>query len=97
MLQLPDIRLEITGKKKPKQVMSYNSRKAEIYRTNIADENQARQLKERLLSFFPTMRICFDLEDCDNILKIESSNDLEKVQIEAHAKTIGIHIQPLED
>ena len=43
----------------------------EVYRTNIRDERQADFLVKRLQEKYPTYKINFDLEDCDNILRVE--------------------------
>ena len=43
----------------------------EVYRTNISDERQADFLVTRLQEKYPTYKINFDLEDCDNILRVE--------------------------
>lgn len=43
----------------------------EIFKTNVAKQEQARQLLGLLLQRFPSSKINFDLEDCDKILRVE--------------------------
>lgn len=44
----------------------------EVFKTNIEDEQVAEELKRVLKKEIPGSSINFDLEDCDNILKIEA-------------------------
>ncbi|MBP0902524.1 hypothetical protein ACFSKN_02750 [Mariniflexile gromovii] len=44
----------------------------EIFKTNIADENTAKTVLSELAIHLPNSYINFDLEDCDNILRIEN-------------------------
>ena len=50
----------------------------EIFKTNIEREGTAKDLKLELLEQFPDCKINFDLEDCDRILRIESTVDIGK-------------------
>ena len=45
----------------------------EVFRTNVHDEGDSQYLLRHLQSHFPDGRINFDLEDCDRILRVESS------------------------
>ena len=42
----------------------------EVFKTNVQDDRQAAMLMQPLAHLFPNYRITFDLEDCDNILRI---------------------------
>jgi hypothetical protein len=43
----------------------------EVFKTNVALQEQACKLLGLLLQRFPSSRINFDLEDCDKILRVE--------------------------
>lgn len=43
----------------------------EVFKTNVQRQKQARILEEALASQFPSIKINFDLEDCDKILRVE--------------------------
>lgn len=44
----------------------------EVFKTNIKDEDTAETILCRLMAYLPEAYINFDLEDCDNILRIEN-------------------------
>lgn len=46
----------------------------EVFRTNVDNENAARELTRVLSSVFPLGRVNFDLDDCDRILRIEHAS-----------------------
>jgi hypothetical protein len=48
----------------------------EVFKTNVQEEEQSKQLIEKLCYHFPACRINFDLEDCDKILRVEGNNFL---------------------
>jgi hypothetical protein len=43
----------------------------EVFKTDVADESQAKKLRQLLLQHFPSTRINFDLDDCDKVLRVE--------------------------
>lgn len=43
----------------------------EVFKTNIREVNEAANMLQMLLGYFPGYLINFDLEDCDRILRIE--------------------------
>jgi hypothetical protein len=52
----------------------------EVFKTNVTTKNDAKKIISALQVFLPLAKINFDLEDCDKILRIESSFiDIEKV------------------
>jgi hypothetical protein len=52
----------------------------EVFKTNIDEDSDTNAITQRLLEQFPLSKINFDLEDCDKILRIESSFiDVKKV------------------
>jgi hypothetical protein len=44
----------------------------EVFKTNIQDKDTAGKIREDLRRHFPGYKINFDLDDCDNILRVES-------------------------
>jgi hypothetical protein len=44
----------------------------EVFKTNVREVEVSVRLTQTLHEHFPNAKISFDLEDCDNILKIES-------------------------
>lgn len=52
----------------------------EVFKTNVSKISQARVLIRKLREYFPKCRINFDLQDCDNILRVEGKNiSIEKI------------------
>jgi hypothetical protein len=45
-----------------------------VYKTDVKIGRDAGQITAKLLREFPGSDISFDLEDCDNVLRIESFN-----------------------
>lgn len=43
----------------------------EVFTTNINSFSRAEQVQENMQVFFPGIRINFDIDDCDHILRIE--------------------------
>ena len=46
----------------------------EVFNTNVRTEEQANLLLEQFQKEYQTYKINFDLEDCDNILRVECHN-----------------------
>jgi hypothetical protein len=44
----------------------------EVFRTNVSDTNNAEMLVEHIHNNFDGFRANFDLDDCDNILRVAS-------------------------
>lgn len=68
----------------------------EVFKTNISDAQQSIVLKEKLLLIFPRAKINFDLEDCDKILRIESTH-IDASKVLEMGTEINIHIEVLND
>lgn len=43
----------------------------EIFKTNVATKKQAKVILSRLSKIYPELKINFDLDDCDRILRVE--------------------------
>jgi len=52
----------------------------EIFKTNVTDPKLANEILKGLASQFPELQFNFDLEDCDQILRIEGNICLEKIR-----------------
>ncbi|MCW3103357.1 MAG: hypothetical protein JWO09_1797 [Bacteroidetes bacterium] len=70
----------------------------EVFKTNVSSKREAHIISEDLAAFFPGWKIKFDLEDCDNILRIDSGGE---PVIAEHVKNIvtrfGYTAEPLND
>ena len=67
----------------------------EIFKTNVANKKQAERLLALLNQHFPAAEINFDLDDCDNILRVKD----EKFCLSIIIKTLadkGFECQLLE-
>lgn len=51
----------------------------EVFKTNVTSERKARQVLHLINRKFPSYKVNFDLEDCDNILRIENKNGTLKI------------------
>lgn len=67
----------------------------EVFKTNIKNPKQANFLKSELLKIFCDLKVDFDLEDCDRILRVEGKfNDNSLFEI---AKKLQINMEVLKD
>jgi len=46
-------------------------RMVEVFKTNVQEKKEAKELVNMLRQYFPGSRINFDLQDCDKILRVE--------------------------
>jgi hypothetical protein len=67
----------------------------EVFRTNITDEQAAALILERFQNEIPGAKINFDLEDCDNILRVESDTIAVK-SITELVRQHGFYCEALE-
>lgn len=68
----------------------------EIFKTNITQTSVANDVVESLLRVFPECKINFDLQDCDNILRIESLKAFHTAAIKEHLDKIGYRAELLD-
>lgn len=67
-----------------------------VFKTSITQQEQIVEVSS-LLDSMPTIKHWnFDLDDCDNILRIVSNN-LDPESIESLLQTAGFHCQELAD
>ncbi|MFD2098999.1 methyltransferase type 11 [Flagellimonas iocasae] len=70
----------------------------EIFQTNLTNGRAAQKLLEQLSHLFPEYRMNFDLEDCDNILRVESvKHSVEVIPIIEAVQGYGHYIAVLPD
>ena len=48
----------------------------EVFKTNVQCVEQSERLESKLQQQFRGLKICFDLEDCDKILRVEGTSIL---------------------
>ncbi|MBO9620225.1 MAG: hypothetical protein J7539_14450 [Niabella sp.] len=53
----------------------------EIFKTNVLEPLSARELIRSLKQLLPGSKVNFDLEDCDNILRIETSKPINTLAV----------------
>jgi hypothetical protein len=66
----------------------------EIFKTDITEENAASNIVSHLQQLFPKANFNFDLQDCDNILRLESDYDIIQPTIAA-VKALGFYCELL--
>lgn len=67
----------------------------EVFKTNVAKESQGKAIVSSLNQLFPNVRITFDLDDCDNILRVEATT-LDPNAIINHLHSNGFECEPLD-
>ncbi len=68
----------------------------EVYKTTVNGRQQADALKGLLLERFPQLTIDFDLDDCDRILRITSTEEIRSDEISAIGRQLHVQIDVLE-
>lgn len=70
----------------------------EVYSTNVENQKQADFLLQQMGKAFPAYKINFDLEDCDNILRVEFPlGTIEVFQIIKLLRDLSFKAQVLPD
>ena len=70
----------------------------EVFRTNVKERFHADQLLEQIHKSFPAYKANFDLEDCDNILRIKSESGMvHPIPVIHLLNECGFHAEPLPD
>lgn len=68
----------------------------EVFKTNVTNRKAAVKLKSELGSAFPGCMFHFDLEDCDNILRVEYEGGEEVTDaIERNLRVRGFYCEVL--
>ena len=66
-----------------------------IFKTNVKDEIVAQNLVVQLQIIIPDFKINFDLEDCDNILRLCGNRNVSQLVIN-HMQSEGFECKEIE-
>lgn len=67
-----------------------------VYKTDVADRAKAQKIMDKILQHNKNVDPSFDLEDCDNVLRVESLNgSIEKENIKKIVRSAGFQIEEL--
>lgn len=67
-----------------------------VYKSDVDDHGKARLITQVIQKKFKKYEVNFDLEDCDNVLRVESRNGpVDESALEDIFKRYGHHINPL--
>ena len=70
----------------------------EVFKTNVDSEYTAMKIANALHRKFQFHKVNFDLEDCDNILRVESTNGIVKPEeLLQFLKEFDIDVEILPD
>ena len=69
----------------------------EVFKTNVTSNHQARVLVEVIQYQFKDYKVNFDLDDCDHILRIESSRAIQPDPLVMFLKDMGVNAEVLSD
>lgn len=70
----------------------------EVFKTNVENAGQAGMLVHHIHQTYPAYRASFDLEDCDRILRVESSSGPINPPLLIHLlESLGFHAEELTD
>ncbi len=67
----------------------------EVFKTNVQKKTQSKMLLSILSEAFPSLKINFDLSDCDKVLRVEGDN-METSRIMIVVKEYGFNCEVLD-
>lgn len=67
----------------------------EVFKTNVTSNHQAKQLVSLLEDSFVGYRVNFDLDDCDRILRVEGSLNVEPQPVITLLSQLGVRAEVL--
>lgn len=67
----------------------------EVFKTNVEKKSQSKMLLGVLHETFPSLKINFDLSDCDKVLRVEGAH-MEPSQIMLLVNGFGFECEVLE-
>jgi hypothetical protein len=71
--------------------------KVEVFKTNVADPDQAKWLADQIERNFTHCKVNFDLEDCDRILRVAFEGKIQCDLLIDLLKTVGYTAELLPD
>lgn len=70
----------------------------EVFKTNVTDQSDAKRLVEQIHLVLSNCKANFDLEDCDNILRVQFiTGRIDPSAVIALLKCLGYHAEVLPD
>lgn len=69
----------------------------EVFKTDVENHDQAMMLLEHIHRNFSGYKANFDLQDCDNILRVKSASPIEAECLIDFLKNFGFHAEILPD
>lgn len=69
----------------------------EVFKTNVEDHQQAKILLEEIHKVFTGYKANFDLDDCDNILRVQSAGTVQTRSLISLLKDFGSAAEVLPD
>jgi hypothetical protein len=67
----------------------------EVYKTNVDESSIAELILEEIRESHPNSEPSFDLEDCDNVLRIEDTSGVDRSIIEEIIQNHGFNLDSL--
>jgi hypothetical protein len=67
----------------------------EVFKTNVQKKTQGKMLLSILSEAFPSLKINFDLSDCDKVLRVEGDN-MEALRIMMLVQEYGFYCEVLD-
>ena len=67
----------------------------EVFKTNVQKKTQVKMLLSILSEAFPSLKINFDLSDCDKVLRVEGDN-IKSLGIMILVKEYGFNCEILD-
>lgn len=71
--------------------------KVEVFKTNVADPEQANWLVDQIEKNFTNCKVNFDLDDCDRILRVAFEGKIQPDLLIELLKNIGCTAEVLPD
>ena len=69
----------------------------EVFKTKVTKKEEADEVVRKLSELLPHAAISFDLEDCDNVLRIEGGQDFDIPAVLSLVRKAGFHCEVLEN
>lgn len=69
----------------------------EVYKTNLTNKNKANAIITLMEELFPEFEVNFDLDDCDNILRVKSSVWIDNSKVISLLREQQVVAEPLPD
>ena len=71
--------------------------KVEVFKTNVADPDQAKWLVDQIERSFANCKVNFDLDDCDRILRVMFEEEIQSDMLIDLLENVGCKSEVLPD